>query len=101
MAIKLNVQYGHPEDPAAFEKYYAEVHMPLASKMSGFTRVELCKVIGGPDGAESDIYRTAEIWWDSEAEMNRTLESPEGQASVADVANFATGGVTVFISADS
>ena len=101
MAIKLNVQYGHPVDPAAFEKYYAEAHLPLASRMSGFTRIELCKVIGGPDGSKSDVYRTAEIWWDSEAEMKKTLESPEGKATVVDLENFATGGFTAFISTDS
>ena len=98
MAIKLNVQYGHPTDPEAFEKYYAETHLPLAGKMTGFTRIELCKVVGTPDGSPSDVYRTAELWWDSQDDMQKTLGSAEGQATVADIANFATGGVNVFIS---
>ncbi|HVE26951.1 MAG TPA: EthD family reductase [Sporichthya sp.] len=100
MAIKINVQYGRPTDPEAFEKYYAETHLPLASKMTGFSRIELCKVVGTPDGQPSDIYRTAEIWWDSPADMEKTMSSPEGQATVADIANFATGGANVFISTD-
>lgn len=100
MAIKINVQYGHPTDPEAFEKYYTETHLPLASKMTGFSRLELCRVLGTPDGSKSDVYRTAEIWWDSEADMQKTLGSPEGQATVADIANFATGGANVFISTD-
>ncbi len=98
MAIKVNVQYGQPTDPEAFEKYYAETHLPLAGTMTGFTNLELCKVVGNPDGSPSDVYRTAEIWWDSEADMQKTLGSPEGQATVADIANFATGGANVFIS---
>ena len=98
MAIKLSVQYGHPTDPDAFEKYYAETHLPLASKMTGFTNLELAKVVATPDGSPLPFYRTAEIWWDSEADMQKTLGSPEGQATVADLANFATGGATVFIS---
>ncbi|MGQ0623058.1 MAG: EthD family reductase [Sporichthyaceae bacterium] len=101
MAIKVNVQYGPPTDVEAFEKHYNEVHLPLASKMSGFTNIELCKVIGNPDGTPSSVYRTAEIWWDSEEDMAKTLGSPEGQATVADIANFATGGANVFISAPS
>ena len=99
MAIKLSVQYGHPTDAEAFEKYYAETHIPLASKMSGFTNLELAKVVATPDGSPLPFYRTAEVWWDSEEDMQKTLGSPEGQATVADIANFATGGATVFISA--
>jgi uncharacterized protein (TIGR02118 family) len=99
MAIKLSVQYGHPTDPEAFEKYYAETHIPLASTMTGFTNIELAKVVATPDGSALPFYRTAELWWDSEEDMQKTLGSPEGQATVADIANFATGGATVFISA--
>ncbi|GAA0638438.1 EthD family reductase [Sporichthya brevicatena] len=98
MAIKINVQYGHPTDPDAFEKYYAETHLPLAAQMTGVSRMELCKVVGTPDGSPSDVYRTAELWWDSPEDMQKTMGSPEGQATVADLANFATGGVNVFIS---
>lgn len=98
MAIKINVQYGHPTDPDAFEKYYAETHLPMAATMTGFTRFEAGKVIGTPDGTPSDVYRIAEIWWDSPDDMQKTMGSPEGQATVADIANFATGGVNVFIS---
>lgn len=98
MAIKVNVQYGHPADPEAFEKYYTEVHLPLAAKLTGFTRFEAAKVLGTPDGSQSEFYRTAEIWWDSEADMQATLGSPEGQEVVADIPNFATGGANVFIS---
>ena len=27
--IKITVLYGEPKDPAQFEKYYAETHMPM------------------------------------------------------------------------
>jgi uncharacterized protein (TIGR02118 family) len=27
--VKFTILYDHPEDPDAFERYYAEVHMPL------------------------------------------------------------------------
>ena len=34
--MRLTVLYGHPDDPAAFDKYYEEVHLPLAKKMQGW-----------------------------------------------------------------
>src|SRR5258708_40231660 len=33
--IQLTVLYGQPQDPAAFDRYYREVHAPLAKKLSG------------------------------------------------------------------
>ena len=32
---RLTVLYGHPEDPAEFDRYYREVHIPIATKMQG------------------------------------------------------------------
>ena len=98
MGIKLTVLYGQPTNPAAFEKYYAEVHLPLADKMTGFTRFELCKGLPGPDGAKPAFYRTAEFWFESAAALQACFATPEAQATTADLANFATGGVTLLVS---
>ncbi len=96
--IKLTVLYGHPGDPAAFERYYADTHMPIASRMTGIRRFELSKAQGTPDGARAPYYRMAEAYFDDAAHMQRVLASPEAQATVADIPNFATGGVTMFVS---
>lgn len=92
--VKLTVLYGQPKDAAAFERYYAETHLPLAAKMSGVERVEFAKITGTPSGEASDYYRIAELWFKDQNQMQTTLGSAEGQATVADLANFATGGVT-------
>jgi uncharacterized protein (TIGR02118 family) len=97
--LKLTVLYGHPTDPAAFERYYAETHMPLVSKMSGFSSTEKAKVVGTPGGEKPAFYRMFEFWFESEGAMQATMGSPEGKAAVADLGNFATGGVTVLVSA--
>ena len=34
---RLTVLYGHPKDPQEFDRYYQEVHLPLAKKMRGLT----------------------------------------------------------------
>jgi uncharacterized protein (TIGR02118 family) len=96
--IKLTVLYGHPKDPAAFERYYAETHMPIAEQMRGVRRIELAKAIGTPDGRAPAFYRMAELYFDSAPQMQSVMATPEAKRTVADLANFATGGVTTFIS---
>jgi uncharacterized protein (TIGR02118 family) len=40
----------------------------------------------------------AEVWFDSEQDLQASMGSDEGQATVADIPAFATGGATVVIS---
>ena len=95
--VKLTVLYNHPEDPSAFEEYYANTHMPLAGKVPGVTKVELTKFVGTPEGNAPTHYRMAEIYFNSLEELQTNMASPEAQATVADIANFASGGVNVMI----
>ena len=92
--VRLMVMYGHPKDPAAFDRYYADVHLPIAKKIRGFTRWTVGKVTGTPDGQPAPYYYFADLFAESRAAMEAILASPEGQAAVRDVPNFATGGVT-------
>lgn len=95
--IKATLLYGHPADPDAFEKYYAETHLPLAAKMPGVDKLELTKFIAAPDGSKAAYYRQADLHFSSPEQLQQTMASPEGQAAAADLANFATGGVTMII----
>jgi uncharacterized protein (TIGR02118 family) len=92
--IRLLVLYGHPTDPAAFDKYYREKHIPIARRMKGLKKWSVGKVQGTPDGQPSPYYYVAYLVMESREEFERLLASPEGQAAVADVPNYATGGVT-------
>ncbi len=94
---KVTVLYGQPSDPDAFEKYYRDHHMPLVAKMKGIAKVETTKMLGGPDGSSPEYYRMAELYFSDASHMQATMGSPEGQATAADLANFATGGVKVII----
>lgn len=40
----------------------------------------------------------AKFWFASAAALQACFETPEGKATAADFANFATGGVTLFVS---
>jgi uncharacterized protein (TIGR02118 family) len=97
--VKIVVLYGPPTDSAAFEDYYAHTHLPLAAKMPNVERFEAGRVVGTPDGSDAPYYRIAEFWFDSQDALQATMSSPEGRATVADIPNFATGGVTVVIAA--
>lgn len=94
---KLTVLYGHPINAEAFEKYYKEKHLPLASIMEGVEKLEVTKLLGTPDGQKADYYRMAEMYFTSVEQMQETMASPEGQATVNDLSNFATGGVNVIV----
>ena len=95
--MKVTVLYGHPASPEEFEKYYGSIHLPLAAKMKGVARIELTKFVAGPDGGKPAFYRMAELYFTTQAQMEQSLGSVEGQATVADLPKFATGGVTVVI----
>jgi uncharacterized protein (TIGR02118 family) len=94
---KLTVLYGHPTDIETFETYYKEKHVPLASTMKGVAKMELTKLLGTPDGSKADYYRMAEMYFSSVEQMEETMGSEEGQATVNDLSNFATGGVNVIV----
>lgn len=97
--IKLTVLYGQPRDEEAFERYYMETHLPIAAKIGGVTRLELTQFKPGPGGSKPSFYRMAEIYFQSASRLESELASKEGQAAVADLPNFATGGVTMLIGA--
>ena len=92
--IRLLILYGRPKDPIAFDRYYQEAHIPIAKRMKGLKKWTIGKVIGTPDGQASPFYYVADLYMESRKEFEQLLASPEGQAAVADVPNYATGGVT-------
>src|SRR5438132_12749527 len=94
------VLYNQPKDTAAFEKYYAEKHVPLFASHAqeiGVTRVELVKFAATIDGQRPTLYRMADLRWEPRGALANGIATPGAKAVAADLANFATGGVTVLI----
>ena len=94
--VKAVVLYGTPEDPDAFERYYADTHTALAKAIPGLQRFEAARGVGTPDGGAAPYQRIAELSFADMDALQAGLGSEEGQAAVNDIPNFATGGVTVF-----
>jgi uncharacterized protein (TIGR02118 family) len=93
--FQLTVLYGHPEDPAAFDKHYSEVHIPLAKKIPGVERYSVSHPAPGPDGAKPDYHLVAVLEWADADAFAAGMGSPEAEAAVGDVPNFASGGATM------
>jgi uncharacterized protein (TIGR02118 family) len=94
--VKAVVLYGAPGDVDAFERYYADTHTGLAKAIPGLQRFEAARAIATPDGSELPYQRIAELTFEDMDALQRGLGSEQGQAAVNDIANFATGGVTIF-----
>jgi uncharacterized protein (TIGR02118 family) len=95
--VKAVVLYGMPEDPDAFERYYADTHTALALKIPGMVRFEAARGFATPDGSAVPYQRIAELTFEDLDALEAGFGSEEGQAALNDVPKFATGGVTVFI----
>lgn len=92
---KLVVLYKTPKDPAHFKNYYETKHLPLAAKMPNIKSSRHSFAIQGMGGSPPPYFCIYEADFDSEAAIGAAFASPEGQAVVADVPNYATAEVTV------
>ena len=96
----VTVLYNHPKDTAAFEKYYAEKHLPLfqsKAKEIGITKGILVKFVSNVDGSKPAHYREAELWFASEAALRAGIATDGFKAVAGDLKNFSTGGQIVLI----
>jgi uncharacterized protein (TIGR02118 family) len=89
------VLYKTPKDPAAFEKHYAETHIPLAKKMPGLRKFQISRGPVATPAGPSGIHLTAILSFDSMAAVQNAFGSAEGKATAADVPKFASGGADI------
>ncbi|UGQ50666.1 EthD family reductase [Rhodococcus qingshengii] len=96
MTYRVAVCYGHPTDPEAFDKYYNEIHVPLASAVPGLSDFTFSKC-STLDGSDPVFYAVANLEFPDLETMQSGLKSPEMGAAGKDVANFATGTVDMYV----
>jgi uncharacterized protein (TIGR02118 family) len=95
MAI-VTVIYKQPRDTAAFEKYYADTHLPLVSANQaeiGFVKADLTRFTSNLDGSPPAFYRQAELYFGSMAELKKGVATPGFKKVADDLKNFADGGL--------
>jgi uncharacterized protein (TIGR02118 family) len=88
MTARFIVLYGTPADPAAFERYYHDVHLPLAHHLPGLRSYTVARDASPVRGGEP-YYLIAELEWGSMEDLRAAFASPEGQAVSADAARLA------------
>ena len=93
----LVVMYKTPKDPAAFDKYYVEKHIPLAKKIPGLRKYEVSQGPVATPAGPSAYHLVALLHYDNIAAIQSAFASLEGQAAVADVQAFATGGADIIM----
>lgn len=91
---RLTVLYGHPTDPAEFDRYYHQVHIPIARKMKGLKGWTIGKCESAKAGEPPPYYMIVGLYAATREDLEAIINSPEGQATIADVPRFATGGCT-------
>ena len=84
-----------PKDAAAFDKHYAETHIPLAKKMPGLRKYQVSKGPVATPAGPSGIHLIATLTFDDMAAVGAAFGSAEGRATAADVPKFASGGADI------
>ncbi len=92
--------YNAPADPSAFDAYYMSTHVPLAKELPGLRAYDVSQGTVMTPAGPADYHLVAVLEFDSMDDLQTALASAQGQAVVADLANFASGGVTVLLFED-
>lgn len=99
-AAILTVIYRTPKDTAAFERYYADTHIPLVIANQGeigFERAELTRFESNLDGSAPARYRQAELYFPSMEALAKGIATPGFKKVSDDLGKFATGGLDALI----
>lgn len=89
--------YRKTPDPESFDAYYFGTHVPLAKRIPGLRTYEVSAGGVASAGGESPYHLVARLTFDTLADLQRALVSPEGQATAADLDNFAGAGVELLV----
>ena len=94
---KVVVLYNTPQDPQAFDQYYASRHIEIAKKIPGVRSYRISNgPVATPQGP-SPYHLVATLEFDSMQALQAGMGSAEGRAAGGDLPNFATGGASLLI----
>ena len=97
--VRLIALYSQPDDPAAFDAHYRDVHTPIVGRYPNLRGVRLTRA-DGIGGRPAPFYLMAEMRFDSRTDLDAALASDAGRDSGRDLRNFASAGVSLFIADD-
>ena len=92
--VKVLILFGVPEDAGKFDEYFEATHRALLKALPGVHQLIINRVLGVVAG-DLPYHLIVEIHFQSEQQMQSSLNSEAGQAMARNYSNFATGGATV------
>ncbi len=81
---RMVVIYNTPRDPAAFDKHYFEVHVPLAKRLPGLRRYEVSRRPIASLAGDREPYLIGTLYFDSLDAIRSAFASPLGRECAAD-----------------
>jgi uncharacterized protein (TIGR02118 family) len=96
---RLIALFSPPDDPAAFDAHYHDVHTPIVRRYPNLRGLRLTRP-DGVGGRPAPFHLLAEMRFDSRADLDVALASDAGRESGRDLRNFAGAGVSLFIADD-
>lgn len=93
--VRITSLHGFPTDPEEFDRHYRSIHTPIVQRIPGVRNIRFGRVFRTIDGEPAPYYLVSDVYFDDVDALERALASPEMQEAIADVPNFATGGVTI------
>jgi uncharacterized protein (TIGR02118 family) len=75
-------------DPAAFEQYSRDMHVPLVSRVPGLRRYAVNHSLPAQGAPAHACDAVAELWFESAETFQAAIASPEGTAALADQPNY-------------
>jgi uncharacterized protein (TIGR02118 family) len=84
--VKFVALYKKPDDPAAFDKWYFEQHVPILKNYPDYDHMHVERITGSPRG-ESEYYMMFEVAYKDQDTMMKSLMSEPGMQSAQDVRN--------------
>jgi uncharacterized protein (TIGR02118 family) len=86
MTARLLAVYETPADPAAFDRHYRDVHIPLARRLPGLRRYTIGRDVTPVRGG-APFHLVAELEWETMEQLRSAFSPPEGRATAADAAH--------------
>jgi uncharacterized protein (TIGR02118 family) len=96
---RLIALFSPPQDPAAFDAHYRDIHTPIVRRYPKLRALRLTRP-DGVGGRPAPFHLLAEMSFDSRADLDEALASDAGRESGRDLRNFAQAGVSLFIADD-
>ena len=94
---KLIATYQQPADPVAFDAYYHETHVPLVKSIPGLRSFEVSRGAVMGMAGKHGVYMVGILDFETIEALGAGMASPQGQATVADLAHFAMAGADAMI----